>query len=160
MPNTMSDFKIVQFDPKTHVSLFDDILDLHVQCIEHDGALLRFHPPFDDSKRAKMAAFWRPRLLRVEEGASVCFLAVRDGSPGKLELCGMVELGMPDAETGPFRGDVELLMVSPKHRRQGLGNLLMQDLEEEAKRRGRTLLVTDPATKAHIYVEPLNPGNY
>ncbi|KAL7786719.1 hypothetical protein V8C37DRAFT_290432 [Trichoderma ceciliae] len=49
---------------------------------------------------------------------------------------------MPEADTDPFRGDVELLMVSPNYRRRGLANKLhiINHLEEIAREKRRTLL--------------------
>lgn len=76
--------------------------------------------------------------------------AVAPGNPGAtsgktvegLHLMGVVTLSMPYSETGSFRGWVEKLLVSPKFRRRGAARALMGALEEEALRRGRTLLVS------------------
>jgi len=66
----------------------------------------------------------------------------RDPSTGEEELAGYVMLGMPVTETGPFRGSVEKLMVSPKYRQKGIAGRLMAKLEEVARAEGRTLLVS------------------
>ena len=58
-----------------------------------------------------------------------------------IDIAGVVELATPDTDTGPFRADVEMLMVSPDHRRAGLGKRLMAAVEDAARQRGRTLLV-------------------
>lgn len=57
------------------------------------------------------------------------------------DIAGIVELGMTEADTGPFRGDLEMLMVSPKYRRRGLASKLIDALEEIAIEEKRTLLV-------------------
>jgi ribosomal protein S18 acetylase RimI-like enzyme len=49
---------------------------------------------------------------------------------------------MPVTETGPFRGEVNKLMVSPRHRRRGIARRVMGLLEEVARERGRHLLVS------------------
>lgn len=76
--------------------------------------------------------------------------AVAPGNPGAtsgktiegLHLMGVVTLYTPYSETGAFRGWVEKLLVSPKFRRRGGARALMGALEEEALRRGKTLLVS------------------
>lgn len=50
---------------------------------------------------------------------------------------------MPVTETGPFRGEVEKLMVSPRHRLKGVARRLMDKLEAVARERHRELLVSN-----------------
>ena len=57
------------------------------------------------------------------------------------EVAGYVVLGMPECETGPFRGEVLKLMVSIKYRRMGIARRLMMKLEEVAREKHRELLV-------------------
>ncbi|KKA31134.1 hypothetical protein TD95_000596 [Thielaviopsis punctulata] len=59
------------------------------------------------------------------------------------DLMGVVMLVMPFSETGPFRGYVEKLLVSPKFRRRGGARALLDALEKEAVKRGRCLLMLD-----------------
>lgn len=140
----MEQISIVPFSPAQHGHLIPAIIQMHIDCIEFDGALLRFHPPFNPEKRQKMESFWRERFAQIPTGRRITLLAL--ASPdGKEEgdVAGIIELGMPEADTGPFRGDVELLMVSPKYRRRGLANRLIHDLEEIAREKKRTLLVSE-----------------
>ncbi|RQM08044.1 hypothetical protein DH86_00001383 [Scytalidium sp. 3C] len=108
---------------------------------------MRFHPPFTPEKREKMQSFWKERFdqavskRRIIIGATIAKTSEGEQAISERELCGMVELGMPETDTGPFRGDVEMLMVSPKYRRHGLAKKLMYKLEEIALEEGRTLLV-------------------
>jgi len=60
---------------------------------------------------------------------------------GKEELAGYVMLAMPESETGPFRGGVEKLFVSPRWREKGVARRVMGMLEEVAKKEGRGLLM-------------------
>lgn len=60
---------------------------------------------------------------------------------GESEITGYVMLGMPFAETGPFRGSVEKLLVLPEHRKKGIAKALMLKLEDVARAQGRGLLV-------------------
>ena len=55
---------------------------------------------------------------------------------------GYVCLMMPITETGPFRGEVNKLMVSPNHRRKGVARRVMEKMEDVGRQRGRTMLVS------------------
>jgi len=57
-------------------------------------------------------------------------------------VAGIVMLSKPPSETGPFRGIVEKLLVSPSFRRRGVATTLMVVLEEVARAEGRPLLVS------------------
>ena len=151
----MADIEITKFDPQHNNHLLLKVVDLHRRCIEFDDALLRFHPPFTQSKLDQMLSFWKGRVDQIASGKRIMILAMARASPNspqttaeaaeteaRDEIAGMVELGLPEAETGPFRGDVELLMVSPDHRKGGLGRKLMQALEKIAWDHQRTLLVS------------------
>ncbi|UNI21419.1 hypothetical protein JDV02_007411 [Purpureocillium takamizusanense] len=158
--------------------LVSSLVALHVACIQLDGALMRFHPPFGAAQRHRMRLFWEERIAQATVGRRVVLLALpaaaAAAAPGvggvggggvatgdaddiiddddddndddinddvtDLPIAGVVELATPDADTGPFRADVEMLMVSPRHRRAGLGGRLMAAVEDAARERGRTLL--------------------
>jgi len=49
---------------------------------------------------------------------------------------------MPFSETGPFRGVVEKLLVSPTWREKGVARRLMGKLEDVAWQEGRWLIVS------------------
>ncbi|RFU80930.1 hypothetical protein TARUN_1276 [Trichoderma arundinaceum] len=139
----MEQINIVQFSPSQHGHLIPAIVQMHIDCIEFDGALLRFHPPFTAEKRQKMESFWNERFSQISTGRRITLLAlVSPDGKEEGDVAGIVELGMPDADTGPFRGDVELLMVSPNFRRRGLANKLIKELEDIAREKKRTLLVS------------------
>jgi ribosomal protein S18 acetylase RimI-like enzyme len=153
----MDSIQIRQFDPARDENLLQAVVNLHIDCINFEDALLRYHPPFNEEKQAKILRFWKERFDQIPRGLKVTFIATtttsgipksRKSEGGELELCGLVELGTPEAETGPFRGDVELLMVSPHHRRKGIAKKLMVALEECARQKGRTLLVIMPISLA------------
>lgn len=63
---------------------------------------------------------------------------------GNEEVAGYVMLDMPENETGPFRGGVEKLLVSPRWRERGVARRVMGFLEVVARREGRGLLVSCP----------------
>lgn len=59
-------------------------------------------------------------------------LAINEKS-GEEEVAGVVMLGMPFAQTGPFRGVVEKLLVRPEYRKRGIAKAMMGVLEGVAR---------------------------
>lgn len=57
------------------------------------------------------------------------------------QLAGYVMLDKPESETGPWRGGVEKLLVSPRWRERGIARRVMEKLEEVAVSENRGLLV-------------------
>ncbi|CAG9990559.1 unnamed protein product [Clonostachys byssicola] len=152
----MSSVEIRLLDQERDENLAHDLVQLQIDCITSDGALLRFHPPFDDGKRQQMQLFWEDRFRQCRQGLRVSFLAVEMTDSNKENFCGVVELGLPVADTGPFRADVEMLMVSPHHRRKGIAKKLLSALESYAEEKERTLLQlsTDAGSTAATHVYP------
>lgn len=58
-------------------------------------------------------------------------------------LLGTVQLVLEGRPNGLHRAEVSKLLVHHEARRQGLGEALMRRVEEEARARGRTLLLLD-----------------
>lgn len=65
------------------------------------------------------------------------------GSEHEYEVAGVVSLDKPDAETGPFRAEVQKLFTSPNHRRKGVARTVMGELERCARADGRWSLLLD-----------------
>lgn len=59
------------------------------------------------------------------------------------ELLGSAQLHLAAKANAAHRAEVAKLMVHRRARRRGLGRALMQAVEDEARRRGRTTLVLD-----------------
>ncbi|KAM0255938.1 hypothetical protein ACHAQJ_005340 [Trichoderma viride] len=153
----MEQISIIPFSPSQHSHFIPAIIQMHIDCIQSDGALLRFHPPFTSEKRQKMESFWNARFSQISTGHRITLIALVS-SDGKEQgdMAGIVELGMTEADTGPFRGDVEMLMVSPNYRRRGLASKLIDEVEEIAREKKRTLLLlsTDIGSTAEKYLYP------
>ncbi|PKS09113.1 hypothetical protein jhhlp_003727 [Lomentospora prolificans] len=117
---------------------------IHANCITADHSIVTFLPPVDQDKLLK---FWKDVIADIREDKRFMILLFDESEPqppqSGLQLMGAVTLSVPYSETGPFRGWVEKLIVSPKFRRRGGATALMKALEAEAYRRGRTLLMTD-----------------
>lgn len=109
--------------------------DILVQTVAA-GASVGFIEPFGPQEAA---AFWREQVLpAVQRGDRLLFGAFLGGA-----LQGTVQLGIALPPNQPHRADVAKLLVHPAVRRAGLGRALMQAIEAEARRLGKTLLVLD-----------------
>ncbi|KAL8862511.1 MAG: hypothetical protein Q9178_001009 [Gyalolechia marmorata] len=129
------------YNPHTHSHLITQFASLHIACITHDHTIATFIPPLSHTK---VQTWWQERAAEVETGSrEILFSTGPDGSGC---VAGIVMLSKPDAETGPFRGAVEKLLVSPGWRRKGVARALMKRLEDVASEKGRTLLILDTET--------------
>ena len=90
---------------------------------------------------AKAEAWWEETLASHARGERLIFAAEADGRAD-----GTVQLIPCAKENQAFRADLSKLLVRRTARRQGLGALLMQAAENEARRIGRTLLTLDTET--------------
>ena len=161
-----------------HSSLIPQIVSLHITTVLADNIVMRFHPPFTPQKRQQVLDFWNARLdaKEIENSQRTTLLALsnpsqsqeanesssdRPGlppSPTEPRLAGMVELLTPTTafDTGPFRAELEILMVHPDFRRLGLARRLVEELERTALEKGRTqvTLGTTRETLAETHFYP------
>ena len=125
----------------------------------------RLIPPFDD---ADLRALARLLVDTVDSGSAVSFLAplpleraeawwrqiAASSDPRSIFLVardaegivGSVQLHPAWAPNQPHRADVARMLVRRSARRRGIGRLLMERAEREARTEGRTLLVLDTVT--------------
>ncbi|KAL2754454.1 hypothetical protein ACRALDRAFT_2054380 [Sodiomyces alcalophilus JCM 7366] len=129
------------FSPTEHTHLIPYLAALHAQCITHDRSMLTFLPPLSHDK---LLAWWKERIAEVSVGTRLIVILLDETEPGTKpkgrEVMGVVMLGMPVSETGPMRGFMEKLLVHTKFRLRGAARELVRRLEDEAVKRGRTLL--------------------
>ncbi len=99
------------------------------------GASVGFLPPLapEDAR-----AYWEDVVASLRDGGRV-LLAARSGG----ELVGSVQLILEPRANGGHRAEVAKLLVHSSRRRRGIGRRLMEALEREAAREGRTTLVLD-----------------
>ncbi|TVY14514.1 Acetyltransferase [Lachnellula arida] len=143
--------KPILFDPKTQAHLIPSFVHIHKSCITSPPyTIATFLPPLRDDK---MISWWQDRCQEVEKGErDIIMQMALNEKTEENELAGFVMLGKPFAETGPFRGSVEKLLVLPEYRKRGIARALMLRLEEVAKAEGRGLLtlVTEVGSPAEL----------
>ncbi len=99
------------------------------------GGSVNFLAPMD---RALARSFWQGVVPAVASGDRVLFVAEDASGP-----VGTVQLEIVRKPNQPHRCEVAKLLVHRRARRQGIASKLMQALEAEARRQGRTLLTMD-----------------
>ena len=105
-----------------------------VDCVE-GGASVSFMSPFS---HADALAFFRKVAASVASGDTVLLVARLAG-----KIVGTVQLGLDTPPNQPHRADLKKMLVHRSARGRGVGAALMAQVEEEARRRGRWLLVLD-----------------
>jgi GNAT superfamily N-acetyltransferase len=112
----------------------DQLAAVLVDCVE-GGASVNFMSPFS---QAEALAFFRKVASSVASGDTVLLAASLDG-----KIVGTVQLGLDTPPNQPHRADIKKLLVHRSARGHGVGAALMAEVEREARRRGRWLLVLD-----------------
>jgi GNAT superfamily N-acetyltransferase len=112
-----------------------ELADLLIDCVE-GGASLGFPSPLEaDASRT----YWLGVSDAVESGRSALLVA---GDP----IVGTVQLHFASFPNGRHRAEVAKLLVHSSARNQGVGTRLMEMVEQEAIRRGKSLLILDTQT--------------
>lgn len=100
-----------------------------------DGASIGFiEVPSEDEARG----YWNGVIERIQTGA-VVLLAAFDGE----RVVGSIQIGLEPRANGNHRGELMKLFVLRSHRRHGRARALILAATEEARERGRQLLVMD-----------------
>jgi ribosomal protein S18 acetylase RimI-like enzyme len=122
------------FDQAQAEAHIEGLADLLTEAVE-DGALVGYVLPFD---RDLSRAYWQGVAASVGAGERMLFCALANE-----RLIGTVQLYLSPEPNAPHRGEVFKLLVRRGFQRRGIGEALMQAVEREARRRGRTLLLLD-----------------
>jgi GNAT superfamily N-acetyltransferase len=122
--------------------VIEQLVSVLVDCVE-GGASVSFMSPFS---HGEALAFFRKVATSVAAGDTVLLAARLAG-----KIIGTVQLGLDTPPNQPHRADVRKLLVHRAARGHGVGAALMAQAEEEARRRGRWLLVLDtvPGENGH-----------
>lgn len=131
----MTDIRILDADAAR--AAVPQLCDVLSDCI-NGGASVGFMLPFSPEDAA---VYWHEIADAVAAGAIVLAIAKHEG-----RIVGTVQVGLASKPNQPHRGDLMKLLVHRSARGLGLSRKLMEAVEEEAAKRGRTLLVLDTAT--------------
>ena len=120
----------------------DQLADVLVDCVG-GGASVSFMSPLS---REEAFGFFRKVAGSVAAGDTVLLAAKLDG-----KIVGTVQLGLDTTPNQPHRADIKKMLVHRSARGRGIGAALMAQVEDEARRHGRWLLVLDtvPGESGH-----------
>jgi len=129
-----ADVEISVVDAPIEKRDIDQLAGVLADCVA-GGASVSFMAPFthDDG-----LTFFRKVEGSVAAGDTVLLAATLGG-----RIMGTVQLGLDTPPNQPHRADVKKMLVHRDARRRGVGAALMTAVEDEARRRGRWLLVLD-----------------
>jgi GNAT superfamily N-acetyltransferase len=128
--------EIVVLDTDAAKAAIGELADVLADCVE-GGASVSFMLPYS---RGDAEKYFEKVIASVARGETVLVAGRLDG-----RIVGTVQLGLDMPPNQPHRGDIRKLLVHRSARNHGLGAALMTRVEQEAKARGRTLLVLDTA---------------
>ena len=144
----MSDpFEIVSLAAPVAARAVDELAEVLTDCVA-GGASVNFMSSFS---LAEARAFFDKVASGVASGDIVLLAAILGG-----RIVGTVQLGLDTPPNQPHRADVKKMLVHRSARGRGIGAALMTAIEEEARRRGRWLLVLDtvPGESGHrLYLQ-------
>jgi len=128
--------EVLVLDAAAAQAAIGELADVLADCVE-GGASVSFMLPFSPADAAR---YFEKVIASVARDETVLIAAKHDG-----RIVGTVQLGLDMPPNQPHRGDIRKLLVHRSARNHGLGAALMERAEQEAKARGRTLLVLDTA---------------
>ncbi|WP_319410333.1 GNAT family N-acetyltransferase [uncultured Cohaesibacter sp.] len=141
----MSEIVYETLSPNRLGETLDDLASILHACVEN-GASVSFIQPFsgEDAK-----SFWQAKVFpEVESGDTVLLVARSDN-----RIVGTVQLKTKLPPNQAHRCEVAKLLVHPDYRKRGIATTLMEILEEEARRLGKSLITLD--TRSGDQAEPL-----
>jgi GNAT superfamily N-acetyltransferase len=120
----------------------DELADILVDCVA-GGASVNFMAGFSANEARR---FFDKVASSVASGEIVLLVARLGG-----KIVGTVQLGLDTPPNQAHRADVKKMLVHRSARGRGVGMALMKAIEDEARQRGRWLLVLDtvPGESGH-----------
>lgn len=128
---------ILVLDAAAARAAIGELADVLADCVA-GGASVNFMLPYSTADAAR---FFEKVAASVARDETLLLAATLEG-----RIVGTVQLGLDTPPNQPHRADVKKLLVHRSARNLGLGAKLMTRIEEEAKARGRVLLVLDTAS--------------
>jgi GNAT superfamily N-acetyltransferase len=120
----------------------NELAEVLADCVD-GGASVNFMSPYS---HGEALAFFRKVEASVASGDTVLLAARLEG-----KIVGTVQLGLDVPPNQRHRADIKKMLVHRSARGRGVGMALMTAVEEEARQRGRWLLVLDtvPGESGH-----------
>ncbi|MBD2814931.1 GNAT family N-acetyltransferase [Xenorhabdus sp. Flor] len=115
----------------------DELINLLHNCVESDASI-GFIAPL---KANEAVHYWQDVEEDLASGHRLLLVALEDE-----HIAGSVQLSLCRKKNGQHRADVEKLMVHTAYRQRGIGRMLMNELEQLAKKHQCSLLVLDTRT--------------
>ncbi|RWL99643.1 MAG: GNAT family N-acetyltransferase [Mesorhizobium sp.] len=128
--------RIAIIDEAEATAQLDALAGLLMQSIA-DGALVGFVLPFDVEQAR---SYWQGIFPSLVTGERLLICAYVED-----KLVGTVQLYLSLEPNALHRAEVYMLLVHRDFQRQGIGSALMASLEDEARKRKRSLLLLDTA---------------
>ncbi|WP_434722063.1 GNAT family N-acetyltransferase [Mesorhizobium sp. RIZ17] len=128
--------RIAVIDEAEAKAQIGSLAEILMQSIE-DGALVGFVLPFS-AEQAQ--SYWQEVFSSVAEGERLLICAYLED-----KLVGTVQLYLSPEPNALHRAEVYMLLVHRDFQRQGIGSALMASVEDEARKRKRSLLLLDTA---------------
>lgn len=125
---------IQRLSPDSAKELIPNLADL-LQDAVLSGASIGFLLPFTHEDAIK---YWEEVITALEGPNRILLVAQEDQA-----VFGSVQLEMASRPNGSHRAEIVKLMVHTAHRGRGIGQTLMEAIQEEADRLGRTTLILD-----------------
>ncbi|OWT80323.1 MULTISPECIES: GNAT family N-acetyltransferase [unclassified Achromobacter] len=119
-------------------AMVEGLADVLVDCVD-GGASVSFMAPM---ARQQAVRFWQGVVDGVARGERILLVA-RDATG---RVAGTVQLVVGQPPNQPHRADVSKLLVHRDFRRQGVGRLLMEAVDQAAAAAGKSVLVLDTET--------------
>ncbi len=120
--------------PETVQTRLPELIDL-LQDAVTSGSSIGFLPPLSTQEAHQ---YWKSVFHEVEQQTCVLLVAYEAGS-----IIGSVQLALATKPNALHRAEVQKLFVLQKKRRHGIGQALMEAIEQVAHKHKRTLLVLD-----------------
>ena len=135
-------FEIVSLTAPIADAALAELADVLVDCVA-GGASVNFMSPYSHEEAL---AFFKKVAASVASSDLVLLAAKSDG-----KIVGTVQLGLEVPPNQRHRADIKKMLVHRASRGRGIGAALMAAIEEEARQRGRWLVVLDtvPGESGH-----------
>ena len=128
---------IRRFTPAEAREQLDALAGVLADCVA-GGASVGYMEPFS---YAEARAVYEAYVRDAEQGQRIILGAFLDG-----KLVGTAQLVLAVPPNQPHRAEIARVLVHRSARRRGMAQRLMEQLEQEARAEGKTLLVLDAVT--------------